>query len=235
MQAANGVARYLLSSGAGPDTLIGVSMTRGPTLVIALLGILKAGAAYLPLDPEDPKARRDQIIADASPLAVLTDADTFPPFRESLSTPPGNPASLAYAIYTSGSTGSPKAVLVEHHSLTNHCVAFVREAGLRRTDRVLQFASPVFDVAAEEIFPTLIAGGTVIARSGYRVPSVTEFLAQIEEEGVTVVNLPSGYWHEWVEALGQRFGRRSGHASTRHHRQRMRRGNAGRLVAPPRR
>ncbi len=199
--AANGVARHLLSSGAGPDTLIGVSMRRGPALVIALLGILKAGAAYLPLDPEDPKTRRDQLIADASPLAVLTDADTFPPFRESPSTPPNLLDSLAYAIYTSGSTGRPKAVLVEHHSLTNHCVAFVREAGLRKTDRVLQFASPVFDVAAEEIFPTLIAGGTVVARSGYRVPSLTEFLAQIEREEVTVVNLPSGYWHEWVEAL----------------------------------
>jgi amino acid adenylation domain-containing protein len=199
--AANGVARHLLSSGAGPDTLIGVSMSRGPALVIALLGILKAGAAYLPLDPEDPKARRNQIIADASPMTVLTDVETFPPFPGSLSTPPSDPASLAYAIYTSGSTGNPKAVLVEHHSLTNHCVAFVREASLRKTDRVLQFASPVFDVAAEEIFPTLIAGGTVIARSGCRVPSITEFLAQIEAERVTVVNLPSGYWHEWVEAL----------------------------------
>jgi non-ribosomal peptide synthetase component F len=198
---ANGLALHLLSSGAGPDTLIGVSMSRGPALVIALLGILKAGAAYLPLDPEDPIIRRNQIIADASPLAVLTDADTFPPFRGSFSTPPNDPASLAYAIYTSGSTGNPKAVLVEHHSLTNHCLAFVREAGLRKTDRVLQFASPVFDVATEEIFPTLIAGGTVIVRSGYRVPSLTEFLAQIEAERVTVVNLPSGYWHEWVEAL----------------------------------
>jgi non-ribosomal peptide synthetase component F len=85
--------------------------------------------------------------------------------------------------------------------LTNHCVAFAREAGLLRTDRILQFASPAFDVAAEEIFPTLIAGGTVITRSGCRVPSITEFLAEIEAERVTVVNLPSGYWHEWVEAL----------------------------------
>ena len=87
---------------------------------------------------------RDLIIADASPLAVLTDSDLFPFFEGTLSTPPANPASLAYAIYTSGSTGDPKAVLVEHHSLTNHCVAFAREAGLTRTDRVLQFASPAF-------------------------------------------------------------------------------------------
>jgi amino acid adenylation domain-containing protein len=199
--AANSVARHLISSGAGPEALVGVSMNRGPALVIALLGILKAGAAYLPLDPEDPMARRAQIIADASPLAILTDTDTFPPLQANLSTPPADPASLAYAIYTSGSTGKPKAVLVEHHSLTNHCIAFVREADLRKTDRVLQFASPVFDVAAEEIFPTLVAGGTIVTRSGDRVPSITDFLAQVERERVTVVNLPSGYWHEWVEAL----------------------------------
>ena len=200
-QAANGVARHLISSGASPDTLIGVSLTRGPALVIALLGILKAGAAYLPLDPDDPPARRDRIIADASPLLVLTDADTFPAPRPDLQAPPANPASLAYAIYTSGSTGMPKAVLVEHQSLTNHCIAFAREADLDATDRVSQFASPIFDVAAEEIFPTLIAGGTVISRSGYRVPSVADFLAQIANDRVTVVNLPSGYWHEWVEAM----------------------------------
>ena len=127
--------------------------------MIVILGILKAGAGYLPLDPEDPPARRNQIIADASPLLVLTQADSLPPPRPDLPIPPGNPASLAYAIYTSGSSGTPKAVLVEHHSLTNHCVAFAREAHLRGTDRVLQFASPIFDVAMEEIFPTLITGG----------------------------------------------------------------------------
>ncbi len=201
VQRANGVAWHLISCGAGPDTLIGVCLTRGPALVTALLGILKAGAAYLPIDPDDPPARRNQMIADASPLLVLTDADTLPPPRPDPPIPPGNPASLAYAIYTSGSTGPPKAVLVEHRSLTNHCVAFAREAHLRRTDRVLQFASPAFDVAAEEIFPTLIAGGIVIPRSGHLVPSITDLLAQIENDQVTVVNLPSGYWHEWVEAM----------------------------------
>ena len=201
VQAANGVAQYLISCGAGHDTLVGVSLPHGSTLVIVILGILKAGAAYLPLDPEDPPARRNQIIADASPLLVLTQADSFPPPRPDLPIPPGNPASLAYAIYTSGSSGTPKAVLVEHHSLTNHCVAFAREAHLRGTDRVLQFASPIFDVAMEEIFPTLIVGGTVIPRSGHRVPSVSDFLAQIENDEVTVVNLPSSYWHEWVEAM----------------------------------
>ena len=201
--AANGVAQHLIACGAGPDTLIGVSLTRGAALVTALLGILKAGAAYLALDPDDPPARRKQIIDDASPLLVLTDTHTFPPPRSDLPIPPGNLACLAYAVYTSGSTGTPKAVLVEHHSLTNHCVAFARATHLRASDRVLQFASPVFDVAAEEIFPTLIAGGTVIPRLADRVPSITAFLAQIENDQVTVVNLPSSYWHEWVEAIDE--------------------------------
>jgi len=201
VQAANGVAQHLISCGAGPGTLIGVSLTRGPALVIALLGTLKAGAAYLALDPDDPPARLDQVIAETSPLLVLSDADTFPPPRPDLSLPPGDPISVAYAVYTSGSTGTPKSVLVEHRSLTNHCVAFAREAGLSEADRVLQFASPSFDVAAEEIFPTLIAGGTVIPRSGHRVPSVTDLIAQIERDQITVVNVPSGYWHEWVEAM----------------------------------
>jgi len=199
--AANGVAQHLIACGAGADTLIAVSLTRGPALVTVLLGILKAGAAYLPLDPNDPPSRQSQIIADASPLLVLTDSDRFPPPRLDPPVPPGNPASLAYAVYTSGSTGTPKAVLVEHHSLTNHGVAFARATHLCRTDRVLQFASPAFDVAAEEIFPTLMVGGVVVPRAGDQVPSVTDLLEQIRNDQVTVVNLPSGYWHEWAEAM----------------------------------
>ena len=201
VQTANGVAECLISRGAGPNTLIGVSLHRGPEQIAILLGILKAGAAYLSLDPDDPPYRRSQIIADAGPVLVLTAADRFPSSQPDFRIPPGNPSSLAYAVYTSGSSGTPKAVLVEHHSLTNHSVAFARAAHLSSTDCVLQFASPMFDVAAEEIFPTLITGGHIVPRVGQQTPSVSDLLEQIKHEKITVVNLPSGYWHEWVEAM----------------------------------
>ncbi|MBV9390686.1 MAG: AMP-binding protein, partial [Verrucomicrobia bacterium] len=195
---ANGVAEGLLARGAGPGTLIGISLPRGEDLVIAIIGVWKTGAAYLPLDPEDPPLRRERILADASPLLVLDSLDSEPVSETGRLK---NPADLAYAIYTSGSTGKPKAVLVEHRSLTNHCLGFAREISLRSSDRVLQFAAPVFDVAMEEIFPTLIAGATVVPRTQNQVPSITEFSGLLCREKITVLNLPSGFWHEWVDAL----------------------------------
>jgi non-ribosomal peptide synthetase component F len=108
---------------------------------------------------------------------------------------------LAYVIYTSGSTGRPKGVLIPHRGLVNHSVAIAQSYGLGSDDRVLQFASPSFDIAVEEIFPTWITGGAVIAYSLETSASVTEFLEAIDGAQITVLNLPTAFWHEMVHGL----------------------------------
>jgi amino acid adenylation domain-containing protein len=108
---------------------------------------------------------------------------------------------LAYVIYTSGSSGKPKGVLITHRSLLNHNFAVAQQYNLKPNDRILQFASLSFDVAAEEMFPTWLSGATVIFRPSSLVPSITSFLQELESAGVTVVNIPTPYWDEWVQTL----------------------------------
>src|SRR5207237_2550009 len=110
---------------------------------------------------------------------------------------------LVYVIYTSGSTGRPKGVLISHQALVNHSVTFKDRFDLQATDRILQFASISFDVAAEEIFPSLLAGASLIVGTDL----VTDFLYFshfIEKEKLTVLNLPPSYWHPCVSYLSQR-------------------------------
>ena len=107
----------------------------------------------------------------------------------------------AYVIYTSGSTGSPKGVVVPHLSLLNHCVATGLRYQLHPADRVLHFASISFDVALEELFPAWLYGATVVVWPESVAPSATEFSRFAAAEQLTVLNLPSSYWHEWVSEL----------------------------------
>ncbi|GJM42730.1 MAG: hypothetical protein DHS20C20_30120 [Ardenticatenaceae bacterium] len=108
---------------------------------------------------------------------------------------PYQPEHPAYLLYTSGSTGKPKGVLIPHRALSNHCQAIQTEFALQPSDRALQFASLSFDVAAEEIFPTWAAGGTLLLRSADLPLSFTDYVAA---QRLTVLNLPASYWHEWV-------------------------------------
>ncbi len=117
------------------------------------------------------------------------------------------PEALAYVIYTSGSTGRPKGVGVPHFSLANHASACAGRYGLRPEDRALQFTSISFDITSEEIFPTWITGGAVVPRSPGLFPSFDELHGMIERHGITVANLPTAYWHEWVSELLRTGGR----------------------------
>jgi aspartate racemase len=110
---------------------------------------------------------------------------------------------LAYVIYTSGSTGEPKGVLVSHQSVVNHNVSVVKQYRLNASDRVLQFATLSFDAAVEEIFPTLMIGATLVLRSDGPLISGPEMLQLIAQKQLTVLNLPTVYWHEWVSELSQ--------------------------------
>ncbi len=214
---ANQLAHWLRGESVGPETLVGLSFEPSLEMMITILGILKAGAAYVPLDPAYPQKRLDFIIQDAGIDIVIT-LQKFAPFlpqpqgvnfiyldtinsvlagmpqENSLS--PTDPNNLAYVVYTSGTTGFPKGVAISHASLVNHAVTVRHRYSLETTDRILQFASLNFDVAAEEIFPTLIAGATLIVPSSTKGPE--DFFQLIGQEQLTTANLPASYWHELI-------------------------------------
>jgi amino acid adenylation domain-containing protein len=186
-----------------------------------VLGILKAGGAYVPIDPDYPHERIVFMLKDARIPLLLTqrsNVEKLPADQTQLvcldeeqqavsSYGDENLDSgvrsnnLAYVIYTSGSTGTPKGVLITHGSVVNHGVAMARSFGLGPDDRVLQFHSISFDAAVEELFPTWFNGATLVLRGRGIVAPGLDFLRLIESSGVTVVNLPTAYWHEWVHEL----------------------------------
>ncbi|HBY76803.1 MAG TPA: hypothetical protein DEG47_07325, partial [Cyanobacteria bacterium UBA11148] len=104
-------------------------------------------------------------------------------------------------IYTSGSTGKPKGVMIEHQALVNFTQAAISEYGISESDRLLQFASISFDTAAEEIYPCLIAGGTLVLRTDEMLTSVATFLKACQDWKLTVLDLPTAYWQQMVSEL----------------------------------
>ncbi|WCN82394.1 non-ribosomal peptide synthetase [Micromonospora sp. LH3U1] len=181
----------------------------------ALLGVLRAGAAYVPLDPAIPQKRLAHVLADSSAVLVLGSRETGPPttvlpfvaVEDALvAGPPAvvapvHPSAPAYVLYTSGTTGQPKGVCVSHGNLVHTLEAVAEHYALTPADRVLQFAALGFDVAAEELFGTLIRGGAVVLPPAGPVPGLDELTALARRERLTVLNLPASYWHEWVAAL----------------------------------
>ncbi|MEH2228580.1 MAG: amino acid adenylation domain-containing protein [Nostoc sp.] len=218
---ANQLAHYLQSLGVKPEVLVGICVERSLEMVIGILGILKAGGAYVPLDPAYPQERLALILDDVKPLVLLTqkhlvaelptsaakvvcldECDLYA--QESQENPSSNviAENLAYVIYTSGSTGTPKGVLITHQALVNHTIAAAKAYELQPEDRILQFASVSFDVAAEELFPSWLSGSTVVIRPN-RVLLFAHFGQFLIQEKLTVINLPTAYWHEWVSDLTQ--------------------------------
>jgi amino acid adenylation domain-containing protein len=175
---ANQLAHYLRSRGLGPESLAGVCMHRDAELIVTLLAVLKAGGAYLPLDPEDPVGRLEFLLKDTGAAAVITERSLASQLSGAdvpvvtldlaaagpASLPPQTgvtPDNLLYALYTSGSTGRPKGVLVTHRGMANRILWAARHHGLGPSDLVLQKTPLTFDAAGWEVFATLGNGGTV--------------------------------------------------------------------------
>ncbi|HXQ74120.1 MAG TPA: condensation domain-containing protein, partial [Pyrinomonadaceae bacterium] len=208
---ANQLGHYLRSVGVGPEVPVAVAIERSVEMIVALLGILKAGGAYVPLDPSYPEARRAFMAEDVGARLILTQERV----REAMASAAAqtensnrrlNLDNAAYVIYTSGSTGKPKGVVITHHALASHCLAVAHEYELQASDRVLQFASLSFDVAAEEIFPTLVAGAAIVLQRE-RVLEPAALLRSIEQERLSVLNLPARFWQEWLEGLERKGAR----------------------------
>ncbi|MEV0230716.1 non-ribosomal peptide synthase/polyketide synthase [Nonomuraea sp. NPDC050786] len=174
---ANRLARLLIDRyGAGPESVVAVALPRSADLVVALLGIVKSGAAYLPIDPDYPAERVALMLEDATPLLVIGDLDAPVPkldaagldglagggLTDAERRAPLTPDSPAYVIYTSGSTGRPKGVVVTHRGLAATVASMSERLGTGPDSRVLQLASPSFDVSVMELLMALTFGGALV-------------------------------------------------------------------------
>jgi amino acid adenylation domain-containing protein/non-ribosomal peptide synthase protein (TIGR01720 family) len=211
---ANRLAHELIARGTGPEDRVGLAVSRTPESVVALLGVLKAGAAYVPLDPEFPGERlafmaRDAgvrlVLADRAgaslpveaPILRLDDAaltaglagrpNSDPTDQERLG--PLTADHLAYLIYTSGSTGLPKAVTVTHRGIGNMVAAQAASLGVGPGDRILQFASFNFDASVQEIGLALLTGAALVVAPAERLLPGPPLAELVREAGVTVVTL----------------------------------------------
>ncbi|MEU4540001.1 amino acid adenylation domain-containing protein [Streptosporangium sp. NPDC023825] len=203
---ASALARALRERGAGPGRVVALALPRTPDLVVALLAVLKSGAAYLPLDLDHPADRLAYMLRDAAPLCVIATPETaalLPPGTETLTpgdaspgTLPGSIAGeeascpvrggdLAYVIYTSGSTGRPKGVAVPHSALTAFLLTMRDRLALGAGDRLVAVTTIAFDIAALELYVPLVSGATVVlaGRETVREPAALGALLA----GATVV------------------------------------------------
>ena len=178
----NRVAGRLRARGVGPGAAVAIAVKRSIDSVVGLLGILKAGAGYLPLDPSYPRERLEFMLGDVQPPVVITHSallvhlpalgdralcldledEEQPATSENRQRSLATPDDLAYLIYTSGSTGNPKAVMVDHRGRVNNFTDFNRRFGVGPGDRLLALAPLGFDMSAYDVFGTLAAGATIV-------------------------------------------------------------------------
>jgi len=205
------LAIYLQQQGVKPDNLVGICIERSVDMVVAVLAVLKAGAAYLPMASSNATDRIGYMLEDAEVKLLLTQSsllsklsdltatkyqalaidsnwETLVPRRAAL-THSVKPKNLAYVIYTSGSTGQPKGVMVEHQALVNLSYAMIDLYAITGQDRILQFASLSFDMSVEEIFPYLIAGAGIVIREERDIEA-HNFYKQVMSNQITILNIP---------------------------------------------
>ncbi|MBA3824862.1 MAG: amino acid adenylation domain-containing protein, partial [Ktedonobacterales bacterium] len=218
---ANQMGHYLQQMGIAPEMRVAVCLDRTPDAMITLLGVLKAGGVYLPIDPACPPERLTYLLTDAEVPIVITQSRLQEMFaghatraiciediRDAVAQAPSaavqrnaHPDMGAYIIYTSGSTGNPKGVIVPHRALMDRVPGVLARYKLRPSDRLLQFVALSFDVSLEEIFTPWLSGAAVVLLPEEGVPSLQEVTQLTTRYQLTVLDLPPSYWHEWVAEL----------------------------------
>ncbi|NNH71822.1 non-ribosomal peptide synthetase [Nocardia uniformis] len=196
----NRLAHWLIREGIGAEDIVGLRMTTSVEFIIAVYAALKAGAAYLPIDPAYPDDRIEYLVEDANPELVLgrveldaaeeaaaelpetapTDADRVRPLR---------PSNLAYVIYTSGSTGKPKGVPVSHAAIAEHVGTFTAEWGITTEDRLLQSSSVSFDASLLDLFITFALGARLIVPKPNAFQDIRYVADLITRQGVTILHM----------------------------------------------
>ncbi|MFD9129368.1 amino acid adenylation domain-containing protein, partial [Kitasatospora sp. NPDC059571] len=209
------LAEELRTIGVGPDRVVPVCLERSGDMVVALLAALKAGGAFLPLDPAHPDLRLQQLAADCGAGPVLTSSDharLFPgavmveayrsPGPPGAAPPPDltDPDDLAYLIYTSGTTGRPKGVPVSHRTMVFTLSRIAEVYGMAPTDRVLQLGALGFDTSLEQIFTPLLNGATLVL-GGRHTWAPIELAHRLPELAITVADLTPSYWHRLLAVL----------------------------------
>jgi amino acid adenylation domain-containing protein len=207
---ANQLAHYLMRRGIGPEALVGVCLERSIDMAVSLLGILKAGGAFLPLDPTYPTERLAYMIKDSEASVILTrrslegrlsesqddlirlDSDWEMIGRESAVNPQPRttPDNLAYVIYTSGSTGQPKGTMLHHRGLRNLIAAQTKAFNPQASDRILQFSSLSFDASVWEVVMALLHGSTLVLSNRESLASGQGLLDTLRGQAITIVTLP---------------------------------------------
>ncbi|MEV4371969.1 amino acid adenylation domain-containing protein [Nonomuraea sp. NPDC049637] len=202
----------------GPDPgAVGVPASRTPGTVAALLGTLAAGGAYVPVDPAHPRARRQAMLAAAGCRTLIASGpDAWAPDGVRVIEPPdhGDPGddpagelpvvagdAPAYVLFTSGSTGAPKPVVTPRRAISVVTGALRELFGITTADRVLQFASLNWDTCLEEILPALTGGAALVFHDGAHSGSFRRLSRAVAEERISVLDLPTAFWHELVRHL----------------------------------
>ncbi|MEU6484916.1 amino acid adenylation domain-containing protein [Streptomyces sp. NPDC046887] len=222
---ANRLARLLIGRGIGPEDIVGIALPRSADLLVAVVAVLKAGAAYLPIDPGYPADRVSHMLADAAPSVVLTDAgvlpdgyggqvlglgaaDTVRALAAQPDTSPGDSdrvrpldaQSPAYVIYTSGSTGRPKGVVMPSAAMANLVAWHHAEVGGTAGTRVAQFTAISFDVSAQEILSALLTGKTLVVPDDGTRKDAEAFARWLDEERINELYAPNLVIDAVVEA-----------------------------------
>ncbi|EPH46597.1 non-ribosomal peptide synthetase [Streptomyces aurantiacus] len=199
---ANRLANWLIEHGVRPESLVAVQLPRSADLLVALLAVLKAGAAYIPIDPDHPRSRIDYILGDSRPALVL-DAPTLAGADLTAHAPSApdvrlTPHHSAYVIYTSGSTGNPKGVAIPRGALDNFLATMGRRVPLTPADRWLAVTTVSFDIAALELYLPLLCGAAVVLADKDTVTDPAAVVALMRRHEVTAVQATPAFWQMLV-------------------------------------
>ncbi|MFE0152287.1 amino acid adenylation domain-containing protein [Nonomuraea sp. NPDC059007] len=190
------LAGELRERGVRPGARVAVCLKASPEAIVALLGTLKAGATYVPLDPGQPADRLAALMADCgAAVAIGTSVRDLP-------APQGEPSGgPAYVIYTSGSTGAPKGVVVAHDTVVRLARAFIDLHGFGPGQRVLMVPPLSFDASAGDLYPALLSGAAIVLHPSPFALSGPEALELCARHGITMVDTPTALWRQWVDDL----------------------------------
>jgi amino acid adenylation domain-containing protein len=219
---ANRLAHYLRAGGIAPGSIVGLCVERSVEMVVAILGILKAGAAYTPLDPAHPQERIERMLWDAGVNILLTqsgleeavpdsagrriclDCEKFEGKDERNAQSGVTPEDLAYVIYTSGSTGKPKGIEIRHRGVTNNIMDLNRRFGVGAGDKVLGLSALSFDMSVYELLGMIECGATVIIPEGTAGREPLKWAEYILEHQVTIWNSAPALLKMLIEAVKDR-------------------------------